>query len=190
MADTVKHRSVAKTGYWRDRWNEEHRFSGGKDGQVLTRDPSASDGASWTTLPTIAGERGHPGEAGAPGPAGVAGADGITPIKGVDYFDGTAGTPGPPGPPGADSTVPGPVGPAGPASTVPGPSGPPGPPGVTPVKGVDYFDGATGAAGPTGPSGADSMIPGPQGLAGQSVRTFEQSGEPTQAVAGDVWIVP
>jgi hypothetical protein len=97
---------------------------------------------------------------------------------------GPAGPQGPAGPAGAPSTVPGPAGPAGPqgpASTIPGPKGDkgdpgdastvPGPqgnqgiqgaPGYTPVKGVDYFDGAAGSQGPQGPQGNQ----GPQGQAG------------------------
>jgi hypothetical protein len=42
-----------------------------------------------------------------------------------------------------------------------------GPAGYTPVKGVDYFDGADSTVpGPKGDPGADSIVPGPQGEQG------------------------
>jgi hypothetical protein len=70
---------------------------------------------------------------------------------------------GSPGSIGATSTIPGP----------PGPAGTNGKDGYTPIKGVDYFDGAPGAAstvpgpkGDKGDPGAASTIPGPQGDAG------------------------
>jgi len=68
--------------------------------------------------------------------------------------------PGPPGEDGADSTVPGPPGAD---STVPGPQGPPGEDGAdgyTPIKGVDYFDGAKGDKGDPGDQGIQG-VPGP-----------------------------
>jgi hypothetical protein len=79
---------------------------------------------------------------------------------------GEKGDPGPPGRDGKDSTVPGPIGPRGDAGSpgrdgqsIAGPrgerglTGPAGKDGYTPVKGKDYFDGATGPAGPQGPRG-------------------------------------
>jgi len=83
-------------------------------------------------------------------------------------FDGTwkAASGGAQGPPGADSTVPGPPGPPGADSVVPGPPGAGGADGYTPIKGVDYFDGAPGSPGPPGADGADSVVPGPPGADG------------------------
>jgi hypothetical protein len=57
-----------------------------------------------------------------------------------------------------------------------GDTGPAGPAGA---------DGATGPAGPQGPTGAD----GANGAPGRSVRVYQQAAAPTDAVAGDIWVV-
>ena len=72
------------------------------------------------------------------------------------------------GPPGQDSQVPGPPGDV-------GPQGPPGADSTVP-----------------GPPGADSTVPGHPGEAGRGVKTFNQSGQPTdvESAGGDVWFIP
>ena len=59
MADTLKHKFVSTkpesadtTIVSKNEWNEEHAFTGGTNGQYLTRSTGASDGAAWLTLPS------------------------------------------------------------------------------------------------------------------------------------------
>src|SRR5579864_536102 len=35
------------------KWNQDHNFGGGTDGQFLVRDSAQVDGASWVTVPTV-----------------------------------------------------------------------------------------------------------------------------------------
>jgi len=118
---------------------------------------------------------------GPPGPKGDQGIQGIQGPAGTDGQDGPTGPRGDPGTPGAkgdtgnqgiqgipgqDSTVPGPQGNPGidGEDGAPGLKGDTGEAGYTPVKGVDYFDGAKGDTGDQGIKGDT----GPQGNAGAS----------------------
>lgn len=105
---------------------------------------------------------------GKPGPPGPKGTDGtmtfeeLTPeqkesLKGAQGPQGAKGDTGPAGPQGPK----GETGPQGPKGNT-GPQGPAGKDGYTPVKGMDYFDGAPGQPGPkgdTGAAGKDGVTP-------------------------------
>jgi len=124
------------------------------------------------------GPKGDQGIQGIQGPAGADGQDGPTGPKGDTGTTGAQGDPGTPGAkgdigeqgiqgiPGQDSTVPGPQGNPGidGEDGAPGLKGDTGDAGYTPVKGVDYFDGAKGDTGDQGIKGDT----GPQGNAGAS----------------------
>ena len=116
------------------------------------------------------GEQGPQGLIGPKGEPGPAGEDGYTPVKGVDYFDGAPGAQGPKGDKG-DTGAPGAQGEKGDRGEKgeTGATGPAGKDGYTPIKGVDYFDGAKGDKGDkgdTGPKG-DKGDTGAQGPAGK-----------------------
>lgn len=62
MANVVKHKFTSakpdsgdSTLVSSTEWNDEHAFAGGSDGQVLERDTGATDGAAWTSVPTLNG---------------------------------------------------------------------------------------------------------------------------------------
>ena len=128
------------------------------------------------------GERGPAGADGAAGPQGPKGDKGDTGAQGPKGDTGPTGPEGPEGPQGpkgdaftyADFTAEqlaalkgetgatGPQGERGPKGEqgIQGPQGPAGNDGYTPVKGVDYFDGAKGDKGDTGASGTNATITG------------------------------
>lgn len=117
--------------------------------------PKGEKGDTGATGPK--GEQGLKGDAGPQGPQGEPGKDGATGPQGPAGKDGARG---PQGEPGKDSTVPGPQGPQGEIGPA-GPQGEPGPAGkdgYTPVKGVDYFDGAPGKDGIDGKDGKDYVL--------------------------------
>ena len=137
--------------------------------------------ASKTDMPAIDGAniKGPKGDTGAPGvqgPAGATGAQGPQGPKGDTGATGPKGETGPKGDTGpqgpkGETGATGPQGERGPQGEqgIQGPAGPQGPAGndgYTPVKGVDYFDGAKGDKGDTGATGA----------AGQSAYAAAQAG--------------
>lgn len=97
--------------------------------------------------------KGPIGETGAQGPQGEKGPKGDTGLQGPQGETGATGPQGERGPKG-EQGIQGPAGPQGPAGND----------GYTPVKGIDYFDGAKGDKGDKGDTGAT----GPQGLKGDT----------------------
>ena len=105
------------------------------------------------TEPTPINIKGPIGETGAQGPQGEKGPKGDTGLQGPQGETGATGPQGERGPKG-EQGIQGPAGPQGPAGND----------GYTPVKGIDYFDGAKGDKGDKGDTGAT----GPQGLKGDT----------------------
>ena len=143
--------------------------------------PHIGDNGNWYLGDTDTGKpsrgaQGLKGDTGAAGPQGIQGIQGPQGERGPAGADGAAGPQGPKGDAFtyADFTAEqlaalkgetgatGPQGERGPKGEqgIQGPQGPAGNDGYTPVKGVDYFDGAKGDKGDTGASGTNATITG------------------------------
>lgn len=85
------------------KWNDDHLFSGGNQGDVLTYDSAQTDHATWTPQSALTGAQGPVGPAGPQGPAGADGADGATGPQGPQGPVGATGPQGPQGPSGASA---------------------------------------------------------------------------------------
>lgn len=130
-------------------------------------EPEFNDGRDGAPGPTgSVGPQGPKGEKGDTGPAGPAGPQGLKGEPGIQGPQGLKGDTGPAGPQGAKGDI-GPRGLQGLQGPV-GPKGDKGDAGYTPVKGVDYFDGAVGPKGDTGARGPQGLqgIQGPKGDTG------------------------
>ena len=169
-----------------DRDNYNNELSGFSFLDTINGNLYIKNNEGWSDLiPFGKGPKGDTGDVGPQGPQGLKGDTGDVGPAGPQGLQGIQGDVGPQG-------IQGPQGLKGDTGDV-GPAGPQGPAGYTPVKDVDYFDGAQGPVGAQGPQGLQGIqgdvgpqgIQGPQGLKGDTGDVGPQGIQGPQGLKGD-----